>query len=71
MRSLARNESTLVTNEKLISDIFESNGNEEYSINRNTVSNYLIVLENLHMIKKQEPFSEKIRSSIRVGKSAI
>ena len=69
LKSLARNESTLVTNEKLISDIFEYNGNEEYSINRNTISDYLAVLENIHMIKNQLPFAEKIRSSIRVGKS--
>ena len=69
MKSLARNESTLVTNEKLISDIFEYSNNQEYSINRNTVSDYLTVLENIHMIKNQLPFSEKIRSSIRVGKS--
>lgn len=69
MKSLARNESTLVTNEKLISDIFEYYNNDEYSINRNTVSDYLTVLENIHMIKNQLPFSEKIRSSIRVGKS--
>lgn len=71
MRSLARNESTLVTNEKLVSDIFEYNGNnEEYNVNRNTVTDYLNVLENIHMIKDHLPFSEKIRSSIRVGKSA-
>lgn len=69
MKSLARNESTLVTNEKLINDISEFNNNCEYSINRNTVSDYLSILENIHMIKNQLPFSEKIRSSIRVGKS--
>lgn len=69
MKSLARNESTLVTNEKLVSDIYEYVNDEEYSINRNTVSDYLNVLENIHMLKNQEPFSEKIRSSIRVGKS--
>lgn len=70
MKSLARNESTLVTNEKLISDIYAYVNDEEYSINRNTVSDYLTVLENIHMLKDQAPFSEKIRSSIRVGKGA-
>ena len=69
MKSLARNESTLVTNEKLVNDIFEYTDNDEYSVNRNTVSEYLTVLENIHMIKNQLPFAEKIRSSIRVGKS--
>lgn len=71
MKSLARNESTLATNKKLINDIFEYNGNsDEYNLNRNTVADYLTTLENIHMIKDQLPFSEKIRSSIRVGKSA-
>lgn len=70
MKSLARNESTLATNEKLISDIFEYVSGEEYSINRNTISDYLTVLENIHMIKDQLPFAEKIRSSIRLGKSS-
>lgn len=69
MKSLARNESTLVTNERLTSDVYEFVNEENYNINRNTVADYLTVLENIHMIKNQEPFSEKIRSSIRVGKA--
>lgn len=69
LRSLARNESTLVTNEKLINDIEEYTTEENYKVSRNTVSDYLNVLENIHLIQNQLPFSEKIRSSIRVGKS--
>lgn len=69
LKALAKNESTLVTNEKLISDIEDYTTEENYQISRNTVSDYLNVLENIHLIKDQLPFSEKIRSSIRVGKS--
>lgn len=68
LRSLARNESTLVTNDKLVSDIEEYTTLENYQVSRNTVADYLNVLENIHLLKNQLPFSEKIRSSVRVGK---
>lgn len=70
LRSLARNESTLVTNEKLISDIENYTTVENYQISRNTVSDYLNVLKNIHLIQDQLPFSSKIRSSVRVGKTS-
>lgn len=70
LRSLARNESTLVTNEKLVSDIEEYTTNENYQVSRNTVAEYLNVLENIHLLQNQLPFSEKIRSSVRVGKTS-
>ena len=70
LRALARNESTLATNEKIVSDIEEYTTEEEYQVSRNTVSDYLNVLINIHLIKNQMPFSEKIRSSVRVGKTA-
>ena len=69
LKALARNETTLATNEKLINDIENYSTQEEYQISRNTVSDYLNVLENIHLIENQLPYSEKIRSSIRVGKS--
>ena len=69
MKSLARNETTLVTNEKLINDIEDYTTKEAYQISRNTVTDYLNTLENIHMIKNQPAYSENIRSSIRVGKS--
>lgn len=62
LRSLARNESTLVTNEKLINDI-------ENQISRNTIADYLNILKNIHLLQDQLPFSERIRSSVRVGKT--
>lgn len=70
LRSLARNESTLVTNEKLINDIEEYTNKENYQISRNTIADYLNVLENIHLIRNQEPYSEHIRSSVRVGKNS-
>lgn len=70
LKSLARNETTLVTNEKLINDIENYTNEFNYQISRNTVADYLNVLENIHLIKNQLPYSEKIRSSVRVGKMA-
>lgn len=70
LRSLARNESTLVTNEKLISDIQNYTTKEDYQVSRNTVADYLNVLENIHLLQSQLPYSEKIRSSVRVGKTS-
>ncbi len=70
LKSLARNETTLVTNEKLVNDIENYTNEEKYQISRNTVTDYLKVLENIHLIKNQLPYSEKIRSSVRVGKAS-
>jgi len=69
LRALARNESTLVNNEKLINDIQDYTTEEAYQVSRNTISDYLDVLEKIHLLKNQLPFAEKIRSSIRVGKN--
>ena len=70
LKSLARNETTLVTNEKLVNDIENYTNEEKYQISRNTVTDYLKVLENINLIKNQLPYSEKIRSSVRVGKAS-
>ncbi len=70
LRSLARNESTLVTNEKLVNDIEEYTTEENYQVSRNTVADYLNVLKNIHLINDQLPYSLKIRSSVRVGKTS-
>jgi hypothetical protein len=70
LKSLARNESTLVTNEKLVNDIKEYTNEENYQISRNTVADYINVLENIHLLQNQLPYSASIRSSIRVGKTS-
>ncbi len=69
LRSLARNESTIVTNKKLINDIDYYTTEEDYKVSRNTVLDYLNVLKNIHLLQDQLPYSEKIRSSVRVGKA--
>lgn len=70
LKSLARNESTLVTNERLINDIEEYTNEENYQLSRNTIADYLNVLKNIHLLQDQLPYSFKIRSSVRVGKTA-
>ena len=69
LRSLARNESTISNNNILVKDVSNGNTNEEVTISRNTVSDYLDVLEKLHLINNQNPYMYKIRSRINVGKS--
>lgn len=67
LRSLARNESTIVTNSTLISDIEDSD--TPNSISRNTVTDYLNVLDKLHLIENQNSFMYKIRSRDNVSKN--
>ena len=63
LRSLARNESTTVTNSRLVSDIVET---EKEKVDRDTIATYLDVLSRLFLIENQLPFSSNIRSSVRV-----
>ena len=69
IKSLARNESTIVNKETIIKDIKENNIKEEIIENRQTVEDYLDVLDRLHFTENQEAYSENYRSSKRVGKS--
>ena len=66
MRSLARNESTIVNNNTIIHDVNEDTD----TASKNTVLNYIDVLEKLYLIENQIAFSVNLRSSSRVGKSA-
>lgn len=66
LRSLARNESTTVTNTTIKNDINEVD-NEE--IDLDTLSSYLNVLDKLFLLDNDEPFSTNIRSSVRVKQS--
>ena len=63
IRSLARNESTTVTNKKLKNDIKEV---DDEDIDAETIAAYLDVFERLFLIDNQPPFAAKIRSSVRV-----
>ena len=66
LRSLARNESTIASNETLIRDII---ANDYDSINKETVGEYLNVLNKLHLIKNQNAFNTNVRSKENIGKS--
>ena len=69
LRSLARNETAIVGNKTIVKDIEEyENGNELLS-SRDTIIEYLDVLDRLHLIENQEAYSENYRSPERVGKS--
>ncbi|MCR5737722.1 MAG: DUF4143 domain-containing protein [Eubacterium sp.] len=63
LRSLARNESTTVTNRTLKNDI-KSIDDEDIDVE--TVASYLNIFKRLFLIDNQKPYSTKIRSSVRV-----
>ena len=63
LRSLARNESTVVSNRTLQKDISERDGS---SLELNTIASYLEVFERLFLFDNIPPFSPNIRSSVRV-----
>ncbi len=63
LKSLARNESTTATINKLCGDIADI---DSVSVDSDTVSSYLDVLKRLYLITNQEPFSPSVRSATRV-----
>ena len=63
LRSLARNESTTVTNKTLKNDIKEI---DDEDIDVETVATYLDIFSRLFLTDNQPPFSTKLRSSVRV-----
>ena len=66
LKSLARNESTTVSNRTLKNDINEKD-NEDIDID--TLASYLNALDKLFLLDNDEPFSTNIRSSVRVKQS--
>lgn len=66
LKSLARNESTTVSNATLKRDIKEI---DDEDIDIDTVATYLNALNKLYLLDNDEPFSTNIRSSIRVKQS--
>lgn len=67
LRSLARNESTVVSNQTLIKDINDSES--EMIESRITLTDYLDVLDRLHITCNQDSYSINYRSPKRVGKA--
>jgi predicted AAA+ superfamily ATPase len=63
LRSLARNESTTATIRLLKNDIREKDGED---IDPETVSAYLDIFDRLFLIDNQPPFSNRLRSGVRV-----
>lgn len=63
LRSLARNESTTVSNKTLKRDIKEI---DQDDVDENTVAEYLDVFDRLFLLEDQEPFDSSVRSSVRV-----
>ncbi len=66
MRALARNESTLASNNTLIRDISDDEG---YEMNTATVTKYLNLLNRMMVLEDQQPFGIGLRSSVRGGAS--
>lgn len=66
LRSLARNESTTVTNKTLKNDIKEKDNND---IDVDTIADYLDVLNRLFITENIPPYSARLRSSLRVKQS--
>lgn len=66
LRSLARNESTIVSDSTIINDV----NSLEDAVSKNTVLDYMNVLEKLHLLESQLAFNTNLRSKSRVGKSA-
>ena len=70
LKSLARNETSVVSNQTIINDIEEYNTDSELIESRITLKDYLDVLTRLHLIENQNAYSENYRSKERLGKSA-
>lgn len=63
LRSLARNETTTVSDSSLLKDIIEQ---DNESMSRNTIAKYLQALSRLFIFNNQIPYSPNLRSSLRV-----
>mgnify|MGYP004462866757 FL=1 len=70
LKSLARNESTVVSNQTLLKDIDNFADENVILESRATIADYLDVLTRLYVIDLQESYSANYRSPERIGKSA-
>lgn len=67
LKSLARNESTVVANTTLQRDINENDGE---TLHVSTIAHYLAIFERLFLLADQPAYTPNLRSSQRVGKSS-
>ena len=70
LKSLARNESSVVSNQTLLKDIEKFSDEEGILKGRETISDYLDILYRLYIIDYQESYSSNYRSPERVGKTS-
>ena len=70
LKSLARNESTVVSNQTLLKDIDNYADENVILESRATIAYYLDVLTRLYVIDLQESYRSNYRSPERIGKSA-
>ncbi|AGI47751.1 putative ATPase (AAA+ superfamily) [Thermoplasmatales archaeon BRNA1] len=66
LRSLARNESSVVSDSRIMADM---GINDNETMSSPTLNDYLGVLRRLNILCEQEAFSANVRSSVSVGKS--
>ena len=66
LKSLARNEATTATNKTLKKDIIEKDHDD---IDADTIKDYLNLLNNLFLLENIPPYSQNIRSSLRIKQS--
>lgn len=69
LRSLARNETTVVGNKTILKDIEEYENDKDLLSSRDTILEYLDILNRLYLIENQDAYSINYRSPERVGKS--
>ena len=69
LKTLARNESTIVSVKTIMRDMKELDSKDIIESEK-TIFDYLNVLERLYVIENQEAYTENYRSSERVGKTA-
>ena len=69
LKSLSRNESTIVNNQTLLKDIEEYSNDDELIESKVTLFDYLDVLNRLHITENQNAYSENYRSPDRLGKA--
>ena len=70
LRSLARHESSIAGDKTIVKDIEDYETGEELIRSRDTVADYIGVLDSLFMTANQQAYSVRYRSSSRIGKSA-
>lgn len=66
LKSIARNDNTMVSASTINKDIAE---NETTELNTDTISEYFDIVKRLYLVENIEPYSTKIRSSVRVRTS--